>query len=83
MYQGHPIGANIFSQGSIIYKRNIVAAEKQAHHYRTAQKHIDVFCKKKEAQLHRRVLCVIAANQFVLCFGQIEWGTVTFCKGAN
>src|SRR5687768_11042987 len=58
--------------------RKMPAAEKERHDNGAAGDHGDVFPKEKEAELHRAVFGVVAANQFGLGFGKIEGKAIGF-----
>ena len=59
------------------------AAEEQDHHQEAGRDHVRVLAQEEHAELQRAVLGVVAADQFLLAFGQVERQPVALGEGAD
>ena len=59
------------------------APKKQCDDDRRTGDHRRVFAKKIQRELHRAVLGVVTASEFLLSFGQIEWQAIRLGKDCN
>src|SRR5690606_15311309 len=65
------------------HEREVIPTEVERSHQCRRNKHMDIFGKHIESELHRRILYVVPTDQFGLAFGQVKRYTVTLRKSTD